>query len=88
MARVARLARQAVASASPVGTADATVAVARDAAGIDPDARQFRAAVCVRVERAAVSDRQASAWLPDSGTPAVEATADALMVVPVAPEEP
>jgi mRNA-degrading endonuclease toxin of MazEF toxin-antitoxin module len=74
----------AVALASQAGTVDVTAAVVRDAAGIDPDAARFQAAACVPVEKAAAADRPASVWLPDSGTPDVEASADAVMALPVA----
>jgi hypothetical protein len=74
----------AVALASRAGTVDVTAAVARDAAGIDPDAADFQAAACVPVEKAAAADPPALVWLPDSGTPDVEASADAVMALPVA----
>lgn len=77
VARDARLPSQAVAPTSPAGTEAATVAVARDAADIARDAQPFLAAACARVETAAVVDRQAWVWVPDSGTPDVEASADA-----------
>jgi hypothetical protein len=74
----------AVVLASQAGTAAATVAVDQDAAGIDPAAVHLQAAGCAPVERAAVADRQALVWMPDSGTPDVEASADAAMALPVA----
>jgi hypothetical protein len=77
----------AVALASRAGTAAATAAADRDAADIDPAAVHFQAAACARVERAAVADRPAWVWLPDSGTPDVEASADAVMALPVARPE-
>jgi hypothetical protein len=74
----------AVALASQAGRAAATAAVARDAAGIDPDAAHFQAAAYARAERAAAADRPALVCLPDSGTQDVEASADAGLALSVA----
>jgi hypothetical protein len=64
------------------------VAVVLDAVDIDPGAAQHLAAACALVEKAVAADRQVLVWLPGSGTPDVEPSADApTVMLPVEPRE-